>query len=144
MSTYSIQAKTCIKGESFFESLIAEYAIPHHVVGLKDLGVDYLCEWAYGDKPSGFLFVAQVKTFKVNKRNKPRPLGFTNPDHNALEAFSINDRNLKIEDPTLEYWKGLGLPTYLFAVAHTPGTSAIQDELAMYYKRFTPVLTAGV
>ena len=47
MSKFTVQAKTCIKGEAFFESLLAEYAIPHHIQGAKDLGADYLCQWSY-------------------------------------------------------------------------------------------------
>src|SRR5947208_835208 len=120
MSKYSEQARTCIKGESFFESLIAEYAIPHQLVGQKDIGVDYICEWAYDDEPSGILFTAQVKTFKVTKRNKPRSLGSdAGRKLSGLEAFSIDNPHLTIKQETLDYWKGLGLPTYLFAVAHT-------------------------
>jgi hypothetical protein len=141
MSKYSVQARSCIKGESFFESLIAEYAIPHQVVGQKDIGVDFICEWAYEEEPSGFLFAAQVKTFTVNNANTPKSLGITNPGHNALEAFSISNSNLVIKEATLEYWKGLGLPTYLFAVANWQRGHAKRDEMEMFYKRFTPVLT---
>jgi hypothetical protein len=141
MSKFTVQAKTCIKGEAFFESLIAEYAIPHHIGGAKDLGADYLCEWSFDDEPSGVLFTAQVKTFKVKGRNKPKSLGHLTPALNALEAFSIADSNLIIKQSTLDYWKGLGLPTYLFVVAHTVGGQAKPDEMAMYYKRFTTVLT---
>jgi len=142
VSKFTVQAKTCIKGEAFFESLIAEYAIPHHIEGAKDLGADYLCEWSYDDKPSGILFAAQVKTFKVKGRNKPKSLGQITPTLNALEAFSIDNPNLTIKQPTLDYWRGLGLPTYLFVVAHTRGGRAKPDEMALYYKRFTTVLTS--
>lgn len=143
MSKFTVQAKTCIKGEAFFESLIAEYAIPHHIEGAKDLGADYLCEWSYDDEPSGILFTVQVKSFKVKGRNKPKSLGHLTPKLNALEAFSIDNSNLKIKQPTLDYWKGLGLPTYLFVVVCTGGEKANSDEIAMYYKRFTAVLTGS-
>jgi hypothetical protein len=143
MSKYSVQARTCIKGESFFESLIAEYAIPHQVIGQKDIGVDYICEWAYEEEPSGILFAVQVKTFTVDDDNKLKSLGITDPRLNALEAFSISNSNLVIKQPTLEYWKGLGLPTYLFVVANWKGEGTKPDEMRMFYKRFTPVLTGN-
>ena len=60
---FTTQAKSGIKGEAFFESLITEYSLPHHVVGAKGLGIDYICEWVYGDKPTGILYAVQAKTF---------------------------------------------------------------------------------
>ena len=36
-----------------FEHLIADYSVPHHIVGPKDLGLDYICEWVYGKKQKG-------------------------------------------------------------------------------------------
>ena len=141
MSKFTVQAKTCIKGEAFFESLLAEYAIPHHIQGAKDLGADYLCQWSYSDEPSGVLFTAQVKSFKVKGRNKPKSLEHLTPTLNALQAYSINNSNLTIKQPTLDYWKGLGFPAYLFVVVHTGAGPDSPDEMAMYYKRFTPVLT---
>jgi hypothetical protein len=140
MTKFTVQAKTCIKGKAFFESLIAEYTIPHHIGGAKDLGADYLCERSYDDEPSGILFTAQVKTFTVKGRNKPKSLGHLTLTLNALEAFAIENPNLTIKQPTLDHWKGLGLPTYLFVVVHTGGGQAKPDEMAMYYKRFTPAV----
>lgn len=60
---YTAQAKAGIKGEAFFEALISDYSLPHHIVGSKDLGIDYICEWVYGDKPTGILYA-------VNGRDK--------------------------------------------------------------------------
>ncbi len=100
-----------------------------------------MCEWSYDDEPSGILFTVQVKTFKAKGRNKPKSLGHLSPKLNALESFSIDNPNLTIKQPTFDYWKGLGLPTYLFVVVQTGGGRAKPDEMAMYYKRFTPVLT---
>jgi hypothetical protein len=68
---YTIQAKTCVKGEAFFESLLSDYCIPHKVTGTKDIGIDYFCEWVYENKPSGVLFAVQVKTFS-EKSAKPK------------------------------------------------------------------------
>jgi hypothetical protein len=143
--TYSVQAKTCVKGEALFESLIAEYAIPHHVIAPKDIGVDYICEWVHGDDPTGTLFAAQVKTFTVDKTTAPRSLGHdADRKFSGLEAFAITNSNLIIDQDTLDYWKGLGLPTYLFVVAITKGDGAQPDSMAMFYKRFTHVLTRDV
>jgi hypothetical protein len=46
---YTVQAKVAIKGGAFFETLVSEYSIPHPIVGLKDIGIDYVCEWARTD-----------------------------------------------------------------------------------------------
>lgn len=141
MSKFTDQAKTCIKGEAFFESLMGEYAIPHHIAGAKDVGADYLCEWSHGNEPSGILFVVQVKSFNVTARNRPKSLGHRTPSLNALEAFSIVNSNLAVKESTLDYWRRLALPTYLFVVAHTRGGHGKPHQRSMYYKRFTPVLT---
>ncbi|MGH8067350.1 MAG: hypothetical protein ACRERE_19385 [Candidatus Entotheonellia bacterium] len=58
---YTIQAKRWIKGEAFFEALISDYSLPHHIVSPKDVGIDYICEWVYGDRPTGILYAVQVK-----------------------------------------------------------------------------------
>jgi hypothetical protein len=137
VSKFTVQAKTCIKGEAHFESLIADSAIPHHVTGAKDVGADYLCEWSPDDEPSGVLFTAQVKTFAVKGSNRPKSLGQRTQKLNALEAFSIANSKLSIKESTLDYWRGLGLPAYLFVVAYTGATPAV------YYKRFTAVLTGA-
>ena len=60
---YTAQAKAGIKGEAFFEALVSDYSIPHHILGLKDVGIDYLCEWVYGDKPTGILRGSGKDTF---------------------------------------------------------------------------------
>ncbi len=131
---YSAQAKQCIKGESFFESIISEFAIPHHIVGPKDIGIDYICEWACDDRPSGVLFSVQVKSFS-NETVKPQ---FVQKSRlNKLDSYRIRNPNFKIDLNTLHYWKGLSMPAYLFAVYTNPDESEIQ----CFYKRYTPVLT---
>lgn len=137
---YAESAQTCIKGESFFASLIAQYAIPHHVTGQKDVGLDYICEWVHGENPTGVLFGVQVKTFTVSKRRKVLPEGKKSP-LNSLQEFRFSNPNLTIEPATLNYWKGLGLPFYLFVVARTEETDKTAEVLDLYYKRFTVVLT---
>ena len=137
---FSLQARTCIKGEAFFESLITDYAIPHHIVGQKDIGIDYICEWVHGDDPTGVLFAAQIKAFTITAATEPRPMVVAK-NLNGLDHYTIANSNLTVPPETLRYWKGLGLPMYLFAVARTPAGEHGHDTLDCYYKRFTPVLT---
>lgn len=142
MKKYMPTARLCIKGEAFFELLISRYAIPHHIVGPKDIGLDYICEWAYKDVPSGILFLAQVKTFTVNENNKPKSQdNEADRKKSGLEAFSINNPKLRIDDNTIAYWKGFQLPVYLFAVACPKGEKTAVGEMELYYKRFSDVLT---
>jgi hypothetical protein len=133
---YTAQAKSGIKGEAFFELLITDYALPHRIVGSKDIGVDYICEWVYGDKPTGVLFLVQVKTF-ASTSVKPILVGI-NEGYNCLEQFEIHRESLKIEPKTLQYWKGFGLPAYLFVVVY--GANSV--EMECYYRRYTQPLTS--
>jgi len=129
------QAKIGIKGEAFFESIICEYAIPHHVVGPKDMGIDFICEWIHGENPTGVLFAAQIKTFADSKK-KPKPIKWASL--NKLESFEISNRNLELKRRDLEYLKGLGIPAYLFAVYFG---GAFPE---CYYKRYTPVILGNM
>ena len=130
---FTVQARHGIKGEAFFESLISEHAIPHHVSGLKDIGVDYFCEWVHGDKPTGVLFAVQVKT--VTMPDKIISLGW-DENKNLLEKFEIKNSIFSIEPKTQSYWRGLFLPVYLFVII----ISDSADELTAYYQRFTGIL----
>ena len=134
---YIIQAKIGIKGEAFFESLVADYCIPHHITGPKDIGLDYICEWVYGDKPTGVLFAAQIKT-SSEKTTKPK-FEKTETGLNGLEKYSIHNSNLKVSEATLHYWHGFGIPVYLFLIVQ--GCIGAEGRLDCYYKRFTPLLT---
>lgn len=136
---FTKQAKSGIKGEALFELLMTDYALPHRVIGSKDIGIDYFCEWVYGDKPSGILFIAQVKTFadkNIKFTHIPRePL---EKPHNQLEEYEISHDSLRIGIETINYWKGLGLPTYLFVmIQRNEG-----EEINCFYRRYTPQLTA--
>ena len=137
---YTTQAKAAIKGEAFFEALVSDYSIPHHVVGLKDVGIDYICEWVFGDKPTGVLFAVQVKTLSA-RYAKPESLGI-NKGHNELNSFKITNHHLDIDEKTLKYWRGLGMPVYLFAIIY-PALEGHGEQLNCYYKRFTRVLTTN-
>jgi hypothetical protein len=132
---FTLQAKTCIKGEAFFESLVAEYSIPHHIVGPKDIGVDYICEWVHGDKPTGVLYAVQIKTFSERSVKPELAGGVCNL--NGLETYEIKDSNFEVDLRTLHYWKGLGMPFYLFAIC----VSDVQERMDCFYKRFTSELT---
>lgn len=137
---YTIQARRGIKGEAFFEALVSEYCIPHRITGPKDIGIDYICEWVYGDRPSGILFAVQVKTFSkesVTLRSKNNDKGL-----NGLSICEIRNSHLKINQETRDYWSGLGLPFYLFVIVE-PSTCDGTPMLDCYYKRFTDTLTSN-
>lgn len=136
---YTVQARTGIKGEAFFEALIADYSLPHHIVGPKDMGIDYICEWVYGDSPTGILYAVQVKTFS-EETAKPQFVG-VETKLNLLKKYTIANPNLVIDNRTLHYWKGLGMPVYLFAVVQSAATDEKDEHIDCYYERFTPVLT---
>jgi hypothetical protein len=135
---YTLQARRGIRGEAFFESLVCNYCIPHHIVGSKDIGIDYICEWVYGDKPTGILFAVQIKTFRV--RMNKRPWFVKIEQKNGLREYRIDNSNLQIKQKTINYWKVLGIPTYLFVIVEKPGRNA-NEKLDCYYKRFTEFIT---
>jgi hypothetical protein len=136
---FTAQAKAAIKGEAFFESLVSNYSLPHHIVGSKDLGIDYICEWVYGDRPTGILYAVQVKTRSqqnVELEDLGPHLGF-----NELHRYKIKTGKLEINDSTLEYWRGLGMPVYLFVIIYAE-LNRQGGRLDCFYKRFTPLLTS--
>lgn len=131
---YTKDARRGIKGEAFFESLIVEHAIPHRIARHNDLGVDFLCEWISGDRPTGLLFSVQVKaTTDATIQSKFTELSALNGlnKHKLLGAKKVDDR-------TLNYWKGLGIPAFLFYIIK--GSSNSVNELKCFYKRYTPIL----
>lgn len=137
---FTAQAKAAIKGEAFFEALVSDYSLPHHIVGSKDLGIDYICEWVYGDQPTGILYAVQVKTLS-RKHVTLKKIG-SSPANNKLPRYEIKHKCLKIDDKTLQYWRGLGIPVYLFAVVYSESQGQ-GGRLDCYYKRFTSVLTTA-
>lgn len=131
---YTIHAKNCIKGEAFFELIISDYAIPNKMFLPKDLGNDFICEWVYKDNPTGLLFISQIKTITITE-SKIKEGSIC--QYNKLKEFKISHPNLMVDDKTINYWKGFGIPTYLFAIVIKQNKS----EYECYYKRFTPILT---
>jgi hypothetical protein len=130
---YTQEAKRGIKGEAFFESLIVGHAIPHRIARQNDLGIDFLCEWVSGDRPTGILFVAQVKS-RTTDKVVPK-LITPKSDKNELEEYSLTGARM-IQNSTLQYWKGLGLPAFVFYVLEDQTSNKIE----CYYKRYTPLL----
>lgn len=137
---YTAQAKAAIKGEAFFEALVSDYSVPHHIVGPKDIGIDYICEWVYGDRPTGILYAVQVKTLSAHYV-KLEALG-PKKGFNELIEYRIVNPNLHIDERTLQYWRGFGMPVYLFAIVHSEPLDQ-GGKLDCFYKRFTPVLTTN-
>jgi hypothetical protein len=135
---YTLRARIGIKGESFFETLISEYCIPHHITGPKDIGIDYICEWVHNEKPSGILFAVQVKT-SAKKAVQIIPDNTGNALNNLCQ-YEIKDIDFKITKADLCYWKGLGIPFYLFVMIEQENSDRTK-KLDCYYKRFTPILT---
>jgi hypothetical protein len=131
---YTERARRGIKGEAFFESLVVDHAIPHRIARQNDLGIDFLCEWIYGDRPRGILFLAQVKT---------RPSDIVKPEFvcqstlNGLCTYTLTGA-AKVDERTINYWKGLGLPAFLFIVIEDRSKGS--SSLKCYYKRYTPLL----
>jgi len=137
---FTAQAKAAIKGEAFFEALVSNYSIPHHIVGLKDVGIDYICEWVYGDKPTGILYAVQVKT--LSRRNVTLKCHGSHTGFNELEKYKIRNTHLEIDDRTLTYWRGFGMPVFLFTIIYSKDQSE-EGTMDCYYKRFTPALTTN-
>jgi hypothetical protein len=129
---YTETARRGIKGEAFFESLVVNHAIPHRIARQNDLGIDFLCEWIYQDRPSGILFLAQVKTTTAD-HVKPKPVGLSKL--NLLNKYTLTGAE-RVDDRTISYWKGLGLPAFLFCVVENGPNS----RLECYHKRYTPLL----
>lgn len=131
---YTKRARRGIKGEAFFETLIVDHAIPHRIARQNDLGVDFLCEWIYGDRPTGILFSAQVK---ATTKDEVKCRAVEISDFNGLLKHTLIGAK-KIDERTINYWKGLGLPAFLFYVIEN-GCNG-ETCLECYHKRYTPLL----
>lgn len=131
---YTDNARRGIKGEAFFESLVVDHAIPHRIARQNDLGIDFLCEWVHGDRPTGILFSAQIKT-TTSERVKCKSVGRSRL--NGLEEYILTGAE-KVDERTINYWQGLGLPAFLFIIIEQGSHGA--SRLGCYYKRYTPLL----
>jgi len=116
------------KGEAFFESLISEYAITHKIDGSKDVGLDFICEWVYGEKPTQLLFGIQVKT-RTNKKFKP-----VSKKRSRLNLLQEYKSSFTTEENTLGYWRGFDFPVFLFVI------NIENKDINCFYKRYTPIL----
>ncbi len=127
---YTKEIQLSNKGEAFFESLVSNYCIPHKIAVPKDLGIDFICEWTFGDKPTGVLFGIQIKTYSrssvsITPQGKETKL-------NGLEKFKIS--KISIDERTEVYLKGLEIPIYLLALI--PDNKEY-TSFTSYYKRLT-------
>lgn len=131
---YTETSRRGIKGEAFIESLIVDHAIPHRIARQNDLGINFLCEWIYGDRPSGILFLTQVKS---TTSDVVEPEFVCQSPLNGLRTYTLK-RAAKVDERTINYWKGLGLPAFLFIVIKNGSYGA--SRLECYHKRYTPLL----
>ncbi|MBD3310965.1 MAG: DUF4365 domain-containing protein [Candidatus Magasanikbacteria bacterium] len=120
------------KGEAFFESLISDYAIVHKIDGSKDVGLDFICEWVFGESPTQLLFGAQVKStasknMKIETKNKISRL-------NGLHEYGGNSKHDFVKTKTSTYWSGFDFPVFLFFIDFT------EKETRCYYRRYTSLL----
>lgn len=129
---YTETTRRGIRGEAYFECLIVQNAIPHRIARHNDLGVDFLCEWVVGDQPTGILFAAQIKSTTTERIQGTLQ---EKSSLNGLNTYTLSGAN-KIDQATLNYWKGLGVPAFLFLVVEDISS----NRLACYYKRYTPLL----
>lgn len=132
-NSYITNKQTGNKGEAFIESLFSDYAIVHKIDGSKDVGLDFLCEWVKGEKPTQLLFGLQVKTTKsVCKFTQKGKLSRTNflMEFSSAQIPSFN----KISDKALAYWRGFNFPVFVFRVLLT------EEKTLVFYKRYTTIL----
>lgn len=127
MSKYLKPKQIGNKGEAFFETLISEYAIAHKIDGSKDVGLDFLCEWVYGENPTQLLFGIQVKT----RTNKKIELVKNESNLNLLAEYKCS---IPIKEKTLNYWKGFDFPVFLFLI------NIDGKKINCFYKRYTAIL----
>lgn len=121
------------RGEVFLEFIMSKHCLMNKIVGHRDVGVDYICEWLHGDAPTRILFGIQVKTterddIKLTSKGSNRRM-------NELTKYEINPSPFDIDPKTFEYWRGLNIPLYLFLVIKNQ-----EDVFDCYYARLTPTL----
>lgn len=113
---------------------MSKHFLLHKINGYKDVGIDYLGELLVEDTPSRIIFGIQVKTSE-NMKVEVKSKGI-NRRLNELGKFSVSSVAFKIEEKTVNYWKGFGIPLYLFLVLR----SANSGTYDCYYSRLTPIL----
>ncbi len=96
----------------------------HKIDGSKDVGIDMICEWVNGEKPTQIMFGVQVKTLNIKltpRREKSK--------RNFLEEY---EGNVSIKQTTLGYWKGFDFPVFVFLVD--------LKNSKIYFKRYTSIV----
>jgi len=133
---YAKTKKIGNKGSAYIEYLMTDYCLMHRIDESKDLGNDYLCEWVFEENPCGVLFLSQIKTrtaitgsrkIKIKTINEVSPL-------NGLKEVKITNARCKIDKDTMDYWRGLEIPAFLFLLVYD------ENRYRCFYKRFTAVL----
>lgn len=122
------------RGEAFLEFMMSKHALMHKVVGYKDIGLDYLCEWITEGNPSRVLFGIQVKTSDtsdITLKHEGRNKGM-----NGLEKYKFEKvvPSWDITEKTINYWFGFEIPLFIFFVLKD------KQEFDCYYQRLTPTL----
>ena len=125
--------RTGNRGEAFLEFIMSKHCLMHKIIGYKDIGIDYICEWLNNDVPSRILFGIQVKTSERNDIKLTSEGG--NRRFNELEKFLIKPLPFRIKPETLAYWEGLEIPLYLFSIIKNN-----VNNFDCYYLRLTPIL----
>lgn len=121
------------RGEAFLEFIMSKHCLMHKVLGYKDIGIDYICEWLSGSTPSRILFGIQVKTSE--KKDMELINGYIKKGFNELKCYSIKKFPWRIEEKTMEYWRGFDIPLYLFCVIRNN-----ENQFDCFYSRLTPIL----
>lgn len=125
------------RGEAFLEFIMSKHCLMHKVAGYKDVGIDYICEWLNGGKPSRILFGIQVKT--TEKDNVKMVYEGIKKRLNELNYYSIKNFPWPIKETTVEYWMGFNIPLYLFCVIRNS-----ENQFNCYYSRLTPILHRSI
>lgn len=84
-------------------------------------------------------YAVQIKTHSQHNV-KLTHLG-VHSNYNELNKYRIRGEFLQIDDRTLQYWKGLGMPVYLFVMLYNDSSNK-GGQLNCFYKRFTAILTS--
>lgn len=112
------------KGEALVESILSDHAIVHKIDGSKDIGIDMICEWVNGERPTQLMFGVQVKTLDIKLKLKKEKSKI-----NWLEEYN---GSVSIKQVTLDYWRGFDFPVFVFLVD--------LKSSKIYYKRYTSIV----
>ena len=124
MSLYLKSKQKGNAGEALVESALSKYAIVHRIDGSKDVGLDMICEWVFGEKPTQTMFGIQVKTLE-------KKLSLIK-DKSNLNWLPEYKGTVYIKQNTLNYWSGFDFPVFVFLVD--------LNKLDIDYKRYASIV----